>query len=592
MPSSLEHGTRQEPATVDPARAKAGFVESGQGGEDLRPEIAVSWWRSQLSGVKPEIPVEAMTSAEILDADERLRRSVQPILDELATNLAGTNSAIVLADHRPVIIDRRGTTRAIEAEMDRLAVLPGYALGEAFVGTNAIGTAAEERRLVRVAGAEHYAEIFKHLSCYGVPLVHPLTRRLVGVLDLTFPPSEEHPLMPFYMREAGKRIESILAEWASLRERAQFECFLTLGRRARRAVLSTMDDAVLLNRSARDLDPVDQAALLRAAADLGEADHGAVVDVMLGHEEPVSIRVHTQSDQARFAGVVLEVVPTRSRRSTGGRAPVGLPGLVGDSAAWTTFCAVVEQTTGADVPLLLTGEAGTGKLAAAQALHARSARPRVAVFDVASIMADGQAQWLQALGQALDDGESTVVARHLQLCDEGLAAAVAAEIDRAQAPGGRLIGTLTTGQAEAGLQPLLDRFCLRLEVPPLRDRRDDVEALVRCFVNRHAAGGSLRFHPETLAALRSFDFPGDVRELERVVAGLAATRRGDILPADLPALHRTGPSHLTAMERAEREAIVKAMRESNGNKAAAAALLGISRPTLYRKLVVYGIEPA
>src|SRR4051812_13549025 len=78
MPSSLEHGTRQEPATVDPARAKACFVESGQGGEDLRPEIAVSWWRSQLSGVKPEIPVEALTSAEILDADERLRRSVQP----------------------------------------------------------------------------------------------------------------------------------------------------------------------------------------------------------------------------------------------------------------------------------------------------------------------------------------------------------------------------------------------------------------------------------------------------------------------------------------------------------------------------------
>ena len=54
---------------------------------------------------------------------------------------------------------------------------------------------------------------------------------------------------------------------------------------------------------------------------------------MLGHEEPVSIRVHTQSDQARFAGVVLEVVPTRSRRSTGGRAPAGLPGLVGGSAA-------------------------------------------------------------------------------------------------------------------------------------------------------------------------------------------------------------------------------------------------------------------
>src|SRR4051794_39465134 len=153
VPEILAGEARGDETTIDAAEAKAGFVRSGQGGEDLRPEIAVSWWRSQLSGVKPEIPVEALTSADILDADERLRRSVQPILDELATNLAGTNSAIVVADHRPVIIDRRGTTRAIEAEMDRLAVLPGYALGEAFVGTNAVGTAAEERRLVRVAGA-------------------------------------------------------------------------------------------------------------------------------------------------------------------------------------------------------------------------------------------------------------------------------------------------------------------------------------------------------------------------------------------------------------------------------------------------------
>ncbi|HEY3239205.1 MAG TPA: helix-turn-helix domain-containing protein, partial [Acidimicrobiia bacterium] len=77
------------------------------------------------------------------------------------------------------------------------------------------------------------------------------------------------------------------------------------------------------------------------------------------------------------------------------------------------------------------------------------------------------------------------------------------------------------------------------------------------------------------------------------VAGLAAARRGgDILPADLPVLGPAGPSHLTAMERAERDAIVKALREVHGNKAAAAIRLGISRPTLYRKLIIYGIEPA
>jgi transcriptional regulator of acetoin/glycerol metabolism len=102
----------------------------------------------------------------------------------------------------------------------------------------------------------------------------------------------------------------------------------------------------------------------------------------------------------------------------------------------------------------------------------------------------------------------------------------------------------------------------------------------------------LRFHPDTLAVLRSTEFPGNVRGLEGLVAGLAATRRaGDIVPGDLPPLRQSGPPHLSPMERAEREAIVKALRDMNGNKAAAASRLGISRPTLYRKLVSYGIEP-
>ncbi len=178
---------------------------------NVRPEIAVSWWRSELLGVRPELAIEALASEPLLDADERLRRAVQPVLDELVTRLAGTNSAIVLGDHRAVILDRRGTTAAVNAEMDRVGIFPGYTFAEGSVGTNAIGTAAEERRLVRVAGTEHYAEVFKHLSCYGVPLVNPLNRRLVGILDLTFPARDEHPLMRSFMSDAGQRIEGRLA---------------------------------------------------------------------------------------------------------------------------------------------------------------------------------------------------------------------------------------------------------------------------------------------------------------------------------------------------------------------------------------------
>jgi len=558
--------------------------------KDLRPEISVSWWRSQLLGVKPDIPIEGVPLEPLLDADERLRRALSPVLDELVTKLAGTNSAIVLADHRAVILDRRGTTRAVKEEMDRLAILPGYAFGEGSVGTNGVGTAMEERRFVRVAGHEHYAEIFKHLSCLGVPLVHPLNRKLMGVLDLTFPHREEHPLMISFMQDAGRQIEGLLAEWASLRERAQFECFLALARRSHRPVLSTMDDAVLLNRFARALHPVDQAALLRAVGDFGEAEHGAVLDLTIGAQgESVSVRVHTRSDRARFQGVVLELLPSQPRRSRGRRAGT-LPGLVGRAAAWNKFCAELSTALDANAPVLLMGEAGAGKLAAAQSLHKAAGREQLLIFDVATVLADGRAEWLRALREDVGDSRKTVVLRHLELADPPLCAAIAAEIDRCPKAPDRLLATLTLGPLPDRLQPLLDRFSVQLVVPPLRERRDDIEPLVRHFTARHGAP-SMRFHPESLAILREANFPGNVRELENLVSGvIAAGRRGDVLPADLPTLSVAGPARLSQMERAERDAVIEALRLMNGNKASAAAQLGIARATLYRKIAAYGIE--
>lgn len=578
--------------TIDDRAQSPGVPVELEGSDALPKEIATSWWRSQMMGIQPEIAVEAVRTEELLDSDERLRRSVAPILDELATNLSGTNSSIVLADHRPVILDRRGMTKTIMSELDRHAILPGFDFGEGSVGTNAIGTAVEERRLVRVAGREHYANMFKHLSCYGVPLVHPLTRRLTGVLDLTFPPEEEHPLMAFYMKEAARRIQEILAEWASMRQRAQFECFVNLGKRGHRAVLSTMDDAVLLSRGARDLNPVDQAAILRMGNEAADAAHGTVLHLELGDGVPMAVKVHTEADNVRFPGVVLEVLPgATARRHPTGRGHKPLVGLVGLSDAWRALCEAAHKVSQATASVLLTGEAGTGKLAVARALHAESGRPDVTVLDVASVFVDGREQWLRALRWALS-GDATVIVRHLHLCEPALAAAVAAEIDAAD-PGSRLLGTVTASPAhEPALGSLLHRFALRLEVPPLRDRRDDVEALVSCFVHRRAADRSTRFHPDALAALRSAEFGDNARELEGIVAGLVTTRRGDIRAADLPRLAKQGPAHLTAMELAERDVIVKALREVKGNKAAAATRLGISRPTLYRKLGIYGIDVA
>jgi transcriptional regulator of acetoin/glycerol metabolism len=134
-----------------------------------------------------------------------------------------------------------------------------------------------------------------------------------------------------------------------------------------------------------------------------------------------------------------------------------------------------------------------------------------------------------------------------------------------------------------------------IALPPLRDRPDDVAALVDVTMAR--LGACRRWRRTALAALSGGEWPGNVRQLVNVVeAACLARPSGDIGPDDLPAdeLALAGIGigsgrSLTRMEEAQRSAILAGLRDTAGNKVEAAARLGISRSTLYRKLRAYGI---
>jgi DNA-binding NtrC family response regulator len=146
---------------------------------------------------------------------------------------------------------------------------------------------------------------------------------------------------------------------------------------------------------------------------------------------------------------------------------------------------------------------------------------------------------------------------------------------------------------------------IRIHLPPLRDRREDIALLARHFLSRHARGHPLAgFTADALAALSAGDFPGNVRELSNVVEQAAALSAGGLidvgdLPAPLNAPGRAGavgpeeapigpaPRTLDALTR---DAIIACVKVRNGNMAAIARDLGISRVTLWRRMKRYGIE--
>jgi len=145
----------------------------------------------------------------------------------------------------------------------------------------------------------------------------------------------------------------------------------------------------------------------------------------------------------------------------------------------------------------------------------------------------------------------------------------------------------------------------QIEVPPLRERKEDIPPLVSTFAQRFAAQlgkPEPTIAPEAFQKLLDYSWPGNVRELQNAMEYAVVLARNDVigikeLPAEiqLPPVLQTTPasgrrSGVASLDNVERETILQALAQTHGNKKKAAELLGIQRPTLYNKMKRYAIE--
>jgi DNA-binding NtrC family response regulator len=147
----------------------------------------------------------------------------------------------------------------------------------------------------------------------------------------------------------------------------------------------------------------------------------------------------------------------------------------------------------------------------------------------------------------------------------------------------------------------VNAFSIRL--PSLRERPVDIAVLANRFIARYCAANGLPldakvFSPEALSRLNSYPWPGNIRELESTVSRSALSAPGRIIrDTDIEFLHPVAapateaPPRLPTLAEAERAHIIRVLDAAAWNKKEAARLLAISRGTLYRKIVEYGLEP-
>ncbi len=317
----------------------------------------------------------------------------------------------------------------------------------------------------------------------------------------------------------------------------------------------------------------------------------------------------------------------RAHRALQGQL-AGAP-LVGSSPAMDELRRTLDRAAASDATVLITGESGTGKELVARALHGaspRSAGPFVVVDGAAlsRTLADSE---LFGHVRGAFTGADTAKRGLLRAADHGtifldeigeLPLPAQPKLLRALADGEvkpvgahqaiqvdlRVIaGTNRDLQAEIGAGRFREDLFFRLavvtlEVPPLRARRGDVPVLARHFADQaalRAGRGGVELAADAVAALERHTWPGNVRELENVIERAVILTSADVITAaDLqlgigPRAASADPEGLPTLDDLERGHIERVLAACDGQKTRAAAILGINRTTLWKKLRQYGL---
>ncbi|WP_448811195.1 sigma-54-dependent Fis family transcriptional regulator [Agromyces bauzanensis] len=613
------------------AAARADYLRSGlQAGTEVRGVIAASWARSSAAGVDA-LRASARYHTD-LDTSGRLVRSARTVIERLAEETSELALSIALTDSTARLLLRVDTDPMIGRLLDGVEFAPGFEYSEDAMGTNGVGTAFESGQAVVVAGPEHFSERLQAFSCTGAPVRDPVTGRVEGILDMTCLVQHASPVIRSLVRSATREIERRLLLDRDDGQHAVYERYVRAAARPGVAVGGVSATMLLSNRRLQeDFDADEQQAIREHAGFLAERGRTGDDVVTLASGRRVTVRGHRVEVGGRTAGVVFEArevaagaaAPTRPAATTielGGLRTAGVgvgtgaghdaasvtapPSATGSAPAWRR---AVEDTAAAlrrRLPLIVIGEPATGKASlVVDCFRAEHPDGSLIEVDAAGFAADAavrrevRATVRGATGEVLvvlrridrvpADG-AAIVERLVTASDEaGRTFGVAATMVRADAsaptPASSTAAAKTTPGPVGG-------FRESVVVPPVRHRRQDLPLIVSRLLDEVAPGRTAG--GEVLRAIARYEWPGNLAELREMLAEAAERRPvGPLVADDLPGRMFGNPGRaLGALESAERDAIVAALRELGGNRVQAAGRLGISRATLYRKLQQYAIS--
>src|SRR5882724_4430193 len=626
----------------------------------VRDVIEGSWERCTSSGVDPErsqaampLPEEALSTLQHAHRD--LIRASVSITEQARDFLSQSGTIMILTDPTGVILETVGDPATVEGARN-IRLQTGADWDEHACGTNAIGTALSILGPVQVHGAEHFCSGIKPWTCSATVIRDPIHGEVLGVLDVSGQrDSFSRHCLSLAVISAG-RIEGEVAR----REMELQHHLLHAGLERPSA-----GGLILFDRKGRlvEVDPHAARSLRTMGVQLESAPGQRVDALDTDLAKGVSASRLPEWLKAEWVEPIrrggeqlgtIVVLPEpvrwgRGRRGSQSRVttwgtgidPRGSGQIVGTSPLLRRALEKARLLAEVDVPVLLLGETGVGKERFARAIHESGRRkdgPFVAV-NCGGLPRDLLASDLFGYVDGAFTGarRSGMVGKIESASGGTLFLDEIGEMPLELQP--YLLRVLEGGEVYplGGAKPRTVEFRLvaatnkdlraevnahrfrmdlfyrisvtSLHIPALRERREDIPALVDYFSREASLRNGARvkrFAPEALSALGRCTWPGNIRELRNVVEGMvmltnddtvtaaalpeeialsvAATGRGPSVSAESPAVRD--------LDAVERDAIHTAIGRRHGNLTMVAKDLRISKSTLYLKVDKYELNPA
>ncbi|MDY0189946.1 MAG: sigma-54-dependent Fis family transcriptional regulator [Desulfuromonas sp.] len=644
------------------------FIETGTLHDGLdKEEIKLSWQRCRDMAVDPYDGVshQLLSPAQIttlLDRQQTYVTVVRHFMQQLYEFVKGSGFIVFLANRDGYILETMGDPDTFVAAA-KVNLIQGACWSEAAGGTNGIGTALSIGRPVQVSGCEHYCQKLHPWTCSAAPLYSEIGE-IRGVLQMSGPSAEAHSHTLGMVVASAEAIRKQLGVRQRNRELVMANAQLSHLFQTMSDGALVVDDAGLvlqMNPVARKVfgkDVSGQAfqSLIHhadAAELLGQGQPYKEIDVVLDTESGAVEALMTlkplRDDKKDQSGAVVFFNPIRKmkklvNRFGGAQATFHFTDIIGEHRSLQAALRIARKAADNLSHVLILGESGTGKELLAQAIHNQSARrngpflalncaalPRDLIaselfgyisgaFTGASPkgrpgkfeMASGGTLLLDEIGDMPLDQQATLlrVLQDKQVTRLGSERVIGVDVRVICATNKDLLDAVNKGHFRQDLYYRLN--VTRIDVPPLRERGNDIELLFKFLQKKISKRLNLpqaRVEKAVIDALLHYEWPGNVRELENVVERMIHSVEGEVLTtAQLPAeisraavapvptptahatLHHDSHSLKQAVAEQERRLLVDLLQRYHGNISLIARDMAVSRNTIYRKIHHYGIS--